>query len=99
MIDRKKPGVAFWATVGLVVMLVLYALSVGPACWWFAHDAEFESFVRVRYAPQPYWPLGWIAKRSRPIRKLIGWYVGDVTIHLPADRNGDSWIVPRDPFD
>jgi hypothetical protein len=29
--DRKKPSVAFWATV--VVVLVLYPLSFGPACW------------------------------------------------------------------
>ena len=30
--DRKKPGVAFWATVGLAVVL-LYVASFGPACW------------------------------------------------------------------
>ena len=33
MTDRKKPGVAFWATVALVVVLVGYPLSLGPACW------------------------------------------------------------------
>jgi hypothetical protein len=33
MTDRKKPGVAFWATVALVVVLVAYPLSFGPACW------------------------------------------------------------------
>ncbi len=32
MADRKKPGVAFWATVVVVVVLV-YPLSFGPACW------------------------------------------------------------------
>jgi hypothetical protein len=31
--DRKKPGVAFWATVVLVVVVVGYPLSFGPACW------------------------------------------------------------------
>ncbi len=31
MTPRKKPGVAFWATVGLVVVLVAYPLSFGPA--------------------------------------------------------------------
>jgi hypothetical protein len=31
--DRKKPGVAFWATVVLVVVLVGYPLSFGPAAW------------------------------------------------------------------
>jgi hypothetical protein len=30
MTGRKKPGVAFWATVVVVVVPVLYLLSVGP---------------------------------------------------------------------
>jgi hypothetical protein len=30
--ERKKPGVAFWATVVLVAVLA-YPLSFGPACW------------------------------------------------------------------
>jgi hypothetical protein len=30
MTSRKKPGVAFWVTVGLVVVL-LYMASIGPA--------------------------------------------------------------------
>jgi hypothetical protein len=33
MTDRKKPGVAFWATVVAVAGLVLYPLSHGP---WIA---------------------------------------------------------------
>jgi hypothetical protein len=32
MTDRKKPGVAFWATVALVVALLGDPLSFGPAC-------------------------------------------------------------------
>jgi hypothetical protein len=32
MTDRKKTGVAFWATVVLVAVLA-YPLSFGPACW------------------------------------------------------------------
>jgi hypothetical protein len=31
--SRKKPGVAFWATVVVAVALVAYPLSFGPACW------------------------------------------------------------------
>jgi hypothetical protein len=31
--DRKKPGVAFWATVVVVVALVGYPLSFGPFLW------------------------------------------------------------------
>jgi hypothetical protein len=33
MTDRKKPGVAFWATVVVVAALVAYPLSLGPALW------------------------------------------------------------------
>jgi hypothetical protein len=32
MTSHRKPGVAFWATVVLVVALVGYPLSFGPAC-------------------------------------------------------------------
>ena len=31
--DRKHPSAAFWITVALVVVLVGYPLSFGPACW------------------------------------------------------------------
>jgi hypothetical protein len=31
--ERKKPGVAFWATVVVVAVLLAYPLSFGPACW------------------------------------------------------------------
>lgn len=36
--DRKKPDVAFWATVTLVVVLVAYPLSWGPACRLAFHE-------------------------------------------------------------
>jgi hypothetical protein len=48
MTSRKKPGLAFWATVALVVVLVAYPLSFGPACWvatWLDRDSEY-AFVR-----------------------------------------------------
>jgi hypothetical protein len=32
MTSHKKPGVAFWATV-VVVVVLLYVASFGPACW------------------------------------------------------------------
>ena len=53
MTDRKKPGVAFWATVGMVVVLVGYPLSFGPACWlssWLGCGGE-------RLIPSAYWPI------------------------------------------
>jgi hypothetical protein len=37
MTNRKKPGVAFWATVVVVVVLVAYPLSFGPARAMYVH--------------------------------------------------------------
>ena len=39
MTDRKKPGVAFWATV-VVGLLVLYVASIGPAVSVSFHHAS-----------------------------------------------------------
>jgi hypothetical protein len=41
MTSRKKPGVAFWATVALVVVLMAYPVSFGPACWIGSRTAEY----------------------------------------------------------
>src|SRR5262245_36571618 len=51
--DRKKPGVAFWATV-VVVVVLSYPISFGPTCWLVSLDAMPESAVRAAstvYAP------------------------------------------------
>ena len=68
MTDRKKPGVAFWATVGLVVVLVGYALSFGPMCWlvgmgvvprrvvYFASDAYNPLIERAIMDEPPFGP-------------------------------------------
>ncbi len=56
MTDRKKPGVAFWSTVVLAVVLVGYPLSFGPACWI---AISYPAIVKpVGYL---YWPLTRIA--------------------------------------
>ena len=52
MTDRKKPGVAFWATVGLVVVL-LYVASFGPACWIISRIKN----PTAKYAEIIYWPI------------------------------------------
>ena len=49
--DHKKPGVAFWATVGLVVILVVYPLSFGPACWISTRFSDRAPFVDFVYQP------------------------------------------------
>jgi hypothetical protein len=68
--DRKKPGVAFWTTV-VVVCLLLYPLSFGPACWLVE-----EAFVPGRTVAEAYRPLLAIVEyRERP-RAALASYVG-----------------------
>jgi hypothetical protein len=49
--DRKKPGVAFWATVVVVVVLIGYPLSFGPACWVSSHSGRGSALVSTVYQP------------------------------------------------
>ena len=55
--DRKKPGVAFWATVIVVVVLVAYPLSFGPACW-LIWNVELSQPV-LNFLDAFYDPLEW----------------------------------------
>jgi len=47
---RKKPGVAFWATVVLSLPIV-YVASFGPACRLRQHDVIPRGSLRRFYAP------------------------------------------------
>ena len=51
--QRKKPGVAFWATVMVVVVmpLVAYPLSLGPACWLVDNQVLSERHTAIAYSP------------------------------------------------
>jgi hypothetical protein len=69
MTDRKKPGVAFWATVGLVVALVGYPLSIGPAVWLY--DRDLLSPQTTQVLEVFYWPMTWLTMES-------GWEIGHV---------------------
>ena len=101
---RKTPGVAFWATV-VVVALLGYPLSFGPACWWSWHCREAQGFDRDNSsedieprAPLIYWPLGWTVMHGPvPIARAICWYATFAApeIYLPADARGGSWLRDR----
>jgi hypothetical protein len=70
MTSRKKPGVAFWATVGLAV-LMLYVLSFGPLEWMASHDFLPE-FVDDEFIGTVYWPVVWLAfDGPEPVRDAI----------------------------
>jgi hypothetical protein len=53
MTDRKNPGVAFWATVVVVVVLVAYPLSFGPACWLVTRSDDRELMEAFHRAYRP----------------------------------------------
>ncbi len=57
MADRKKPGVAFWATVAVVVVLV-YVASIGPACWLTSGLNARVEFVSIIYRPVTFFFVG-----------------------------------------
>jgi hypothetical protein len=67
--DRNKPGVAFWATMALVVaLLVAYPLMWGP--WWYASARWGDAWaVRVTgpvFAPVKTavdWMPTWLTER------------------------------------
>jgi len=82
MTFRKKPGVAFWATVVLVVGLA-YPLSFGPVFW--AHSALWpKSGPRIldRALETIYCPLGHqTGYGPRIVKRSLQWY-----LKLGADR-------------
>jgi hypothetical protein len=91
--DRKKPGVAFWATVGLVVVLVGYPLSFGPACWINQRKGIGGPAIATVYRP-----IAWVyAHAGEPIRRFIGWYASfgaELKFYGWSDY-GPVWIAAR----
>ena len=78
MTFRKKPGVAFWTIVVLVVVLT-YPLSIGPLTWLVYHGFVPDwshGPIQTIYAP-----LAWMSMKDGPsgpemnaFGKAIGWY-------------------------
>jgi hypothetical protein len=71
--SRKQSGVAFWATV-VVVGLLLYVLSIGPACWL---DDHYPIMIGDEFLSNwIYWPVVWVRERTpQPLRGAIWWYI------------------------
>jgi hypothetical protein len=97
--DRKQPGLAFGATVVVVVALVAYPLSFGPACW---------------LVDRGYMPARTVAKAFRPVLQFPGnswqwsaatWYAGigatdpPLTMMRIVDAAGMIIAKSGQPFD
>jgi hypothetical protein len=62
---QKKPGVAYWATVALVISLpVLYVLAYGPWTWVVIHGFKDVAYLDAGgfYAPL----YGWLQADGGP---------------------------------
>jgi hypothetical protein len=73
--DRGKPSAGFWMTVALVVVLGLmaYPLSTGPAEWMRDHGLLSEGIVDA--LDWFYSPLPWTYDHSPAfIQRAIRWY-------------------------
>ena len=71
MTSRKKPGVAFWASVLVVCLMpILYILSFGPACGLLARGAIPFAPTAAVYRPIARWILVPI-QRNRLARKCL----------------------------
>jgi hypothetical protein len=90
MTSRKKPGVAFWATVVLVVVLVGYPLSFGPWCWAISRSGELHGPASESFFYQPILWMWW--KSPQAIDKFISRYANlgaatHISIgYIPAER-------------
>ncbi len=75
MIDTKRPDKKrnSWVVVAvlLVLLLILYVASIGPAAWLANHN-----LINPHLAYAFYLPVRFIHDNCEPIRVLLDWYVG-----------------------
>ena len=75
MTDRKKPGVAFWATVVLVMVLVGYPLSIGPAVWLAVKtEAPGWVFDALETSNNQLLWLAILSGLDEPYLRYFGWW-------------------------
>src|SRR5262249_3659299 len=95
--NHQRPAASLWIAVALVVVVLAYPISFGPACWWCSREFEinFNPGKGWPKAPRIYWPMGWLARNGPlPIRRMIKSYALRRTtrIFLPTDSRGVSWF-------
>jgi hypothetical protein len=74
MTDRKKPGVAFWATV-VVLAALMYPLSFGPMNWLIGHRRGLLPESAIPALVTVYSPMIWAYGDAPPaISVPVRWY-------------------------
>jgi hypothetical protein len=59
-----------WITAGVPCLLLIYVLSVGPACKLKAKGVIDMQVIQTVYAP-----LVFLSKKSKTVEALLDWYV------------------------
>jgi len=93
--------------VGLVVVLVGYPLSIGPACWLVGeNETAMDAILNV------YYPILWLVKISRhevrpglfeqgPADRCVKWYATlgrkDGASPIMLSSGDTAWAVPPGP--
>jgi hypothetical protein len=54
--SERKPTAGFWITVALLAIVVLYPLSLGPACWISSRAGAGGHAVSILYRPITWFP-------------------------------------------
>jgi hypothetical protein len=92
--DRKKPGLAFWATV-VAAAVLLYPISFGPACWLYSRSQSLEIWETSN---RIYYPILWVWwEAPAPVDSAIEWYanVGSaIELNMAKDDDGRLFVVP-----
>src|SRR5262245_45738202 len=91
----KKPGVAFWATVAVVVVAVLYVGCFGPACWGYTRSRMLDVWF---YADEFYYPilLAW-HRGPPPAKSALSWYANlyaRFPVVVAEGDNGGFLVIP-----
>jgi hypothetical protein len=68
--DSKRPSIAFWATVVMIAVLA-YPLSFGPACWITSRLNRGAELVPVLYRPLT-WAMS--EKSDATFNRVSRWY-------------------------
>src|SRR5579872_1198338 len=97
----RKSSVGIWCGILLVAVLA-YPISFGPACWWFPDERIMPVCamgdgppITFSFARHIYWPIGWLAEHGpRPIGDAIVWFAmlrrtDDINFPTRADGKGD----------
>lgn len=75
MTEHNHPTAGFWIAVALVVVLLGYPLSFGPACWLCDHGFVKEGDATLAALRVVYSPIAWIHDHGpQPVKHSVEWY-------------------------